>query len=283
MSDHGLPPPPVLRSWKGETFDLASIYSAAGISTSIFLDAPEGRFIVECGDCTVRDMIELERYQREAGGPSPRIDLQNAGEGVKCVLISHGHYDHYAGLLTLLNFLQLLGRRSPLPVVYPEGSDPIESLVDHFSDHLWEDRLFDIDLVPLKDRDRMVVSGVLIEARSTIHRNSRPGAVGGTLPSLSFRLTAKGETVVFTGDTGESEVLEELVRGCDLAVIEATFPEPGFGADGVHLTTDQALELGSLAKNRLLIHFTAGSYEKLLGTGVDPGPLNRTDPRAGKP
>jgi ribonuclease BN (tRNA processing enzyme) len=259
------------------------IYSAAGLSTSIFLDFPDGRFIVECGDCAVRDMIELERYQREGDGPMHPVDLRNSGEAVKGVLISHGHYDHYSGLLTLLNFLQLLGRKSQLPVIYPQGGIPVESLVDHFTDHLWEDPLYDIDLVPLTDGEDLSILDVLIESRSTVHRHSRPGAVGGTLPSLSYRLTANGESVVFTGDTGEPKGLSDHVKGCDLAVIEATFPRPGFGADGVHLTTDQALDLGSLAKDRMLVHFTAGSYEKLVRTGVDPGPLNHLGPRAGRP
>jgi ribonuclease BN (tRNA processing enzyme) len=283
MADHGLPPPPQPRTWNGSHFNLNTLYSAAGLSTSIFLDIPGGRFIVECGDCTVRDMIELERYQRENAAIPPPIDLRNAGEALKGVLISHAHYDHYSGLLTLLNFLQLLGRRSPLPVIYPQGGDPIESLVDHYTDHLWEPPLFEIDLVAMKDGDRLEISGVTVESRSSVHRHSRPGAVGGLLPSLSYKLAAGGESVAFTGDTGDPEPLYDFVVGCDLAVIEATFPEPGFGADGVHLTTDQALELGSFAKDRMLVHFTSGSYEKLLMTGVDPGPLNRTGPREGTP
>ncbi|MGA1848299.1 MAG: MBL fold metallo-hydrolase [Thermoplasmatota archaeon] len=283
MADHGLPPPPRLRTWKGDHFNLNTIYSAAGLSTSLFLDVPDGRFIVECGDCTVRDMIELERYQRELGGSPPPIDLRNAGEAIKGALITHAHYDHYSGLLTLLNFLQLLGRRSPLPVVYPEGGSAVEALVDHFTDHLWEPPLFEIDLVAMKEGDRVEISGVVVECRGSLHRHSRPGVVGGLLPSLSYRLTAGGESIVFTGDTGDPGPLSDFVEGCDLAVIEATFPEPGFGADGVHLTTDQALELGSMAKDRMLIHFTSGSYEKLLRTGVDPGPINHSGPREGKP
>jgi hypothetical protein len=49
-------------------------------------------------------------------------------------------------------------------------------------------------------------------------------------------------------------VLEKVVKGADLALIEAT-KGPGDEIDlKVHLAEDQAKQLGSLAKNHLLIH-----------------------------
>ncbi len=268
MADYDLPPPPKVRTWAGKELKLSTRYSSAGLSTTLFMDSDEGRIVVDCGDGCIRDSIEIERFMRESGADLPRRDLKEAGEAILGVVISHPHYDHYSGLLTLLNFLQLLGRTSPLPIIYPEGAAPIESLVDHFTDHLWEDPLYDIDLIPMEHGDKVNIGGTRIDCIFSEHKHSRPGAVGGPVCALSYRFTRKGETIVYSGDTGNMDPLKEFIAGADLAIIEATFPGPGFGADGVHLTIAQADELGSLAKDHLLIHFTAGSYKLAMEKGL---------------
>jgi ribonuclease BN (tRNA processing enzyme) len=276
MADYDLPPPPKVRRWSGRVFDVSTRYSAAGLSTSIFIDHKGGRLIVDCGDGCVRDSIEVERFMRENGMDLPKRDLKEAGEAILGVVISHPHYDHYSGLLTLLNFLQLLGRETFLPIVYPQGSAPIESMVDHFTDYLWEEPLYDIDLLPMTPGEMIELGGVELDCISSIHRHSRPGAVGGPVDSLSYRFRMDGETIVYTGDTGDPAPLIKFARGADLVVIETTFPGPGPGADGVHLTVAQAEELARTAKEHMLVHFTAGSFalaqEKgLLGDRIKNG------------
>jgi ribonuclease BN (tRNA processing enzyme) len=264
MVDLGLPPKPSIRTWSGRVFDVTVNYSSAGISTSVFIDISGQRIILDCGDGCIRDMLEVERFQKQKGTAPMKRDLKAAGEAIKGLVISHPHYDHYSGLLALLNFLQLLGRETPFPIVYPQGSDAIESMVDHFTDHLWEEPLFDIDLVPLVPGEGLTIANVELKCISSEHRHSRPGVVGGPVPALSFKLLKEGETVVFSGDTGDPEPVRELARNSDLAIIETTFPAPGFGADGVHLTVDQAESIAKVAKDHMLVHFTAGSYKMAL-------------------
>ena len=105
------------------------------------------------------------------------------------------------------------------------------------------------------------ISGVRIVCVSSEHRHSRPGAVGGPVPALSFRFRKEEETIVYSGDTGDPGPVRDLAKGADLAIIETTFPQPGFGADGVHLTVDQAESIAKEAKEYMLLHFTAGSYK----------------------
>jgi len=262
MADYDLPPPPHVRIWTGKVFNVSTGYSSAGLSTTIFLDTPEGRIILDCGDGCVRDSIEIERYMRENGHELPRRNLKEAGEAIFGAVISHPHYDHYSGLLTLLNFLQLLGRETPFPILYPKGGEPVEAIVDHFTDHLWEEPLFDIDLIPLSPGDSMNLGGVEISCISSEHRHSRPGKVGDPVCALSFRFSRDGETVAYTGDTGDISPMQEFARGSDLIIVEATFPAPGPDSRGVHLTLDQAIELSSIARDHMLVHFTAWSYEK---------------------
>jgi ribonuclease BN (tRNA processing enzyme) len=264
MGDQDLPPKPCIRTWSGKVFDVAVNYSSAGISTSIFIDISDRRIILDCGDGCVRDMLEVERFQKEKGIAPVKRDLKEAGEAIKGLVISHPHYDHYSGLLALLNFLQLLGRETPFPIFYPQGSDAIESMVDHFTDHLWEEPLFDIDLVPLVPGQGLTIADVQLQCISSEHRHSRPGVVGGPVPALSFKFQNGGETIVFSGDTGDPGPVRELAKNSDLAIIETTFPAPGFGADGVHLTVDQAESISKVAKEHMLVHFTAGSYKMAL-------------------
>ncbi|MBN1389105.1 MAG: MBL fold metallo-hydrolase [Candidatus Thermoplasmatota archaeon] len=271
MADHDLPPPPHVRTWSGRVFKVFTRYSLAGLSTNIFLDTPQGRIIVDCGDGCVQDIIEVERYRRKTGYDVSERNLKEAGEAIIGAVISHPHYDHYAGLVTLLNFLQLSGREAPFPILYPQDAAPIESIVDHFTDHLWEEPLFDIDLVPLDDGARANMGLVGISCISSMHRNSRPGKVGGPVVALSYRFEMDGESVVYTGDTGDISPITEFAKGSDLLIMEATFAETSPESTGVHLTLDQVMELASSARNHLLVHFTSGSYEHAVKRGlIDP-------------
>jgi ribonuclease BN (tRNA processing enzyme) len=71
--------------------------------------------------------------------------------------------------------------------------------------------------------------------------------------SLAFRIEADGRSLVYSGDTDESESLVELARGADLLVLEAANPTkiPG------HLTPEEAGRLAARAGVRrlLLTHF----------------------------
>ncbi|MGA1821180.1 MAG: MBL fold metallo-hydrolase, partial [Thermoplasmatota archaeon] len=147
MASFGIPPGPEPRTWTGENMRLDILYSTAGVSTSSFLTTPQGMFVVECGDGAVRDLIEIGRSMIDSDVPF-EPDLSITAEAISAVVISHAHYDHYSGILTLLGFLNLLGRKSPLAVVYPEGGTAVEGIVDHFVDNLREEMGFDVDLIP---------------------------------------------------------------------------------------------------------------------------------------
>lgn len=236
------------------------VYSSAGVSTVMFLTAPQGMFVVECGDGAVRDLIEVGRSMIDADIPV-EPDLSLTAEAISAVVISHAHYDHYSGLLTLLGFLNLLGRKSPLTVVYPEGGTAVEGIVDHFVDNLSEDVSFDIDLISCGDGSILNFDDVEIRCRAALHRDSKPGQVGEIIPALSYKIIYEDESIVFSGDTGDGETLAEFVNGCDLAVVEATYAEGNEISDGVHLTVDQALRASAGASERILVHFTGRSRE----------------------
>jgi len=110
--------------------------------------------------------------------------------------------------------------------------------------------------------DKMALGGVEIDCISSEHRHSRPGKVGGPVSALTFKFAKDGETVVYTGDTGNIDPIKKFAVDSDLVIIEATFSGPGPDSWGVHLTLEQAMELSSVAKEHMLVHFTAWSFEK---------------------
>jgi ribonuclease BN (tRNA processing enzyme) len=74
------------------------------------------------------------------------------------------------------------------------------------------------------------------------------------MPALGYRVRI-GDTVIgYTGDTRPCQGAEDIVRDADLAIIEATRKETPESERRVHLSEDEAKELGKLAKNYLLVH-----------------------------
>jgi len=74
------------------------------------------------------------------------------------------------------------------------------------------------------------------------------------MPALGYRVSIGESIIAFTGDSRMCPVLEEIVKEADLALIEATGGTSGDAGLKVHLTEDVAKQLGSLARNHLLIH-----------------------------
>lgn len=74
--------------------------------------------------------------------------------------------------------------------------------------------------------------------------------IGG---SLAYRVEAAGRTLVYSGDTDESDSLVELARGADLLILECANP---FKVPG-HLTPEEAGRLAAQAEvpRLLLTHF----------------------------
>lgn len=256
-----LPPEPRFRLWKGEKLQVANIYSAAGISTSFILDSPGGRFFLEAGDGCLRDLIEIERKLHENDEIAMK-DIRNKVEDLHGVIISHAHYDHYSGLLNILNFLHLLGRTSPLKIIIPRGAEPVKMIRQHFLETLWEPCPFIIEVVEFDGEEELEVGGHSIRSLPVVHRYSRPGSVGGRIPSMAYSIEYEGERVVYSGDTGGVPGLAGFMSGADLALVEATFVDVPEGHEEVHLDLRTSEELGSAAKSYWQVHFTSTSWKE---------------------
>ena len=74
------------------------------------------------------------------------------------------------------------------------------------------------------------------------------------VPNLGLRLTAAGQVLAYTGDTGPSPDIAELARDARVFLAEATFPEQVTDSDPRYLSTArQAGEYAARAGARQLI------------------------------
>ncbi len=230
-------------SWQGQRLSVEVLFSQAGVAQHVWIAGPETGVLIDTGDGVLRDLLDKE------------IDLSR----ISAIFYTHGHFDHMGGLHTLLGFMRMIGRKRVLPVYAPEGCTEAFATVHNFRRCYPDSIPFDITMTELHAHQVIDIDGLAVEGFPLQHSGSVEG--GGVLdpvPAMGYRLTLEGESVAVTGDTGMCPELEDLVRGTDLAVIEATFRSTeGIDAETfrrVHLTEAMAAEIGSLAKESVLIH-----------------------------
>jgi ribonuclease BN (tRNA processing enzyme) len=185
---------------------------------------------------------------------------------LSAVFISHLHGDHCYDLLPLARLL--LSPRLPYPAagVVPEPAEPIERIP------LYVPRggaaplrtlqgLFPVRSSPWLDR--------AIDAMFDIREYDGDSAFSlgpfevsvvplrHVVENCGVRLTANGECLAYTGDTGWTTRLLELADDVDLLLAEATLREHDDGPHG-HLAAFETGELATLAKAAkvVLTHFS---------------------------
>lgn len=177
---------------------------------------------------------------------------------VRYVLLSHLHADHFLGLPGLVETMALNGRKEPLHVFGPEGSEARLRMlfaVGYFSS------AFDLVFHDLRPGEEVMLDGLRLRVVGGIHQipslayaveePDRPGrfdlqkakALGipeGPLfnrlqsgetvnhggkaytPDMVLGPPRKGRKVVYTGDTSPSPEIVELARDCDLLIHDST-------------------------------------------------------------
>ena len=234
-------------SWRGKVLTVQVLFSRTGLATQILISARKTALLLDCGDGTVRDLLEAGVTLDSLAG----------------VFLTHGHADHLGGLWGLLGYLRAEGRTGPFGVWYPKGCEEVEKLMHAFLSAHAGSIPFQLSTCPLVADEEILVEEFRVQAWKVEHRHSVAGKLLGPTPAFGYRLEAGGEVVAYTGDTGPCPSLTELVRGADLALIEASWEKQGLA--GLHLTRKQAEELGELARRAFLIHRKDGVVVELGG------------------
>jgi ribonuclease BN (tRNA processing enzyme) len=141
----------------------------------------------------------------------PRLQEYISVGRADAVFISHGHPDHCADLNPLLRARVLGGATlPPLPVYAPPGA---------------------LDAVLALDRPGMLADGYVLHdlvpgsALDIGPFHAQTELLPHSLPNAGLRLTAGGQVLAYTGDTGPSPGVVSLARGADLLLAEASYAE----------------------------------------------------------
>jgi len=168
---------------------------------------------------------------------------------IEAIFLTHFHGDHVLGLPPFLLHRAFVTPERPLVLVSPPG---VDQRLDQLFGSVWGDewptfrRLASLSYQEAEASG--VVAGVRYEAIKLDH---------GRMDCRGYRLHLDGRLLAYAGDTIVSPPLEQLVRGADIAITEATAPD----GSGVHTSWDEAQALAARHSNTRFIfnHVHGGS------------------------
>jgi ribonuclease Z len=213
--------------------------------SGLAVKADSDLLLFDCGEGSQRQMI---RY--------------GTGFAVDAVFFTHFHADHYLGIIGFLRTLGMMGREERLTLY---GPHPAKRLLNQ-AVHLGVDALgFPLEILELKDGDRVQRTGYRVRAVGVLHRihalgfmieeDTRAGRFNleaaralGVREGPDFGRLQRGETVMaldgkpvqpsevmgpsrpgrklaISGDTRPCEALAEAARGADILIHESTFSD----------------------------------------------------------
>jgi ribonuclease BN (tRNA processing enzyme) len=201
-------------------------------------------------------------YLLEADGFRLVIDMGHGAFGalqrhvepasVDAILLTHLHADHCIDLTAYVVALRYGGDGyradgldARIPLIGPAGArDRLEAAYDPLARKLGLHELFGF---------ATPVDGELGPFEVSFAQMNHP------VPTAAVRLTHADRTLVYSGDTGESEGLVKLARGADVLLCEASFGPDEEYVPNLHLTGKQAG-----------VHADRAGVDRLIVTHVPP-------------
>jgi ribonuclease Z len=188
--------------------------------------------------------FSLERYNGavvvdgrlllDAGAPLlPHMHRLGIDPGaIEALFLTHFHGDHVLGLPTFM-LHRSFHPSGPLWIVGPPGVEEcLESLFRLAWGDGWPEYRARIDLTYHEAGAGGEVAGTPYETVRLEH---------GHMDCRGYRLHLGGRVLAYAGDTTATPPLDELVRGADVAITEATGPS----AAGVHTSWEEAQALAA--------------------------------------
>lgn len=195
-------------------------------------------------------LVEAEGYRLvlDLGhGTLGPLQRHVAPHEVDAIFLSHLHADHCIDLTAYVNALRFGPHRPPgrIPVIGPAGTrDRVETAYDPLARKLALHELFDFSTPRSGELGPFAVS---------------VAAVNHPVPAFAISLSVEGRTLVYSGDTGESEALVSLAHGANVLLCEASFGADDEYVPNLHLSGKQAGD-----------HAARAGVERLLVTHVPP-------------
>lgn len=155
-------------------------------------------------DCGATALVSLKRE---------RIDPATVG----CVVLSHLHGDHFAGVPWLILDGQFAGRTRPLVIAGPPGTEARLKLAFEalYPGTMSGERSFPIDIVEVRERTPAALGPAVVTPFAVAHSSGAP--------SHALRVQYGDKLIAYSGDTEWTDTLLEVARGADLFVCECNF------------------------------------------------------------
>ncbi|MFC2103431.1 MBL fold metallo-hydrolase [Bacteroidota bacterium] len=224
--------------WKKKDFSIKIFCSIPNIATGILIKAGDASFVVDPGDGILRDL------NREMG-IKKILNISN-------IFVTHGHHDHIGGVWTLLTYLRVMKKKSPLTIHYPKGCIEIESIYHAFERVYLDSIPYNIKLKQINSIKSFSRKKVIIQPFPVIHKEYLNDGTKRQVPSLGFKFTFGGMKICYGGDTSYCEELVKHAKNSDLAIIEAGHEDDE--TDDMHMNIKEAESIGKTAKEYFLVH-----------------------------
>jgi ribonuclease BN (tRNA processing enzyme) len=184
--------------------------------TSNLLIVNDTQYLIDAGDGVSRRLAEAD------------ADFTDIGR----IFITHNHNDHTAGLANLLNVAWAYGRREPIEIYGPPGTEEMVKGALAFNAVDESIRMAQGErgspLAPLIQATNVDEGEIYSDdnIRVTAVENTHFAFPGGSGPesahrSYTYRFDMGETSIVITGDTGPSDAIENLAQGADVLVSEA--------------------------------------------------------------
>lgn len=175
-------------------------------SPAFLLTHGDQRILVDCGGGTCRQLVG-------AG-----ISLGTLTD----ILLTHTHIDHCVEFPALVFSAYLAGKTNRFNVQGATGTK-------HFCESVFRDTYdFAASMMKQLRKVDIKIDAHDLEDHATLtfgDVSARCAYVEHGFPSVGYRFSAAGKTLVHSGDTQPCEAIVALARGADVLVIECSFPE----------------------------------------------------------
>jgi ribonuclease BN (tRNA processing enzyme) len=185
----------------------------SGPATAIVVNGTP--YLVDFGPGVVRRAVAAYRKGVTAFGP--------AATEITTIFLTHLHADHTAGYPDLILTPWILGRKLPISVYGPPG---IAAMTKHVL-QAWkvdiDNRKNGIDRLPpagCRVNVHEISPGVIYSSRH-LRVTAFPVRHGALRHAFGYRFETPDRTIVISGDTAPTPVLEEHCKGCDVLIHEA--------------------------------------------------------------
>ncbi len=199
-------------------------------ASGYLVEADEFRVLLDCGNGV------LGALQRHV---APR--------DVDAIVLSHLHPDHCVDMAAY-HVMLAYGPARPaarIPLIAPSGArDRLEAIIEPLPRKHFLQDVFEFLTPTSRELGPFAVSFA---------------AVNHPVPAYAVRLTTGDRTLVYSGDTGESDALVSLARDADVLLCEASFGPDEPYRPNLHLTGRQAGE-----------HAARAGVDRLVITHVPP-------------